>query len=101
MKCPVEFCKVILYPGEVSTEDRATLESDPSAGGISGEEGEAERCPFLIFDLFPGPPGDELQGSGRGEIILCNNETEVPDDGFFNDVVERIRIPLYPQNRQV
>jgi hypothetical protein len=46
MKRPVEFFDVNPYPGEVSPEARATLESDPSAGGASGEEGETEDFPF-------------------------------------------------------
>jgi len=49
MKCPVEFFAVLPYVGEVSPEDRATLRSDPGAGGLSGEEREAARIPFPML----------------------------------------------------
>jgi hypothetical protein len=32
---------------------------------------------------------DILQRSGRREIVLSNNKTEVSYDGFFNYVIER------------
>jgi hypothetical protein len=47
MKCPIEFFDDFPYPKDISPEDRATLGSDPSAGGMSGERRECSG-PLMI-----------------------------------------------------
>jgi len=89
MKCPVEFFDDFPSLRDVSPEDRATLGRDPSAGGMSGEEGEAKSFPVPIVNLFSRPQSDKPRGAGGWppELITkaCPSESSRPITRFFQN----------------